>query len=96
MFQIGPTTCSTTQPDVTLLEALALKGGKSACGARETLLRAAVAAMLNAAHPDVDYSLTVSQVQAEVNAALASGDRKTMLALAARLDSFNNRFCELN
>jgi hypothetical protein len=30
-----------------------------------------------------------------VNAALASGDRSTMLALAAQLDAFNNLGCPI-
>jgi hypothetical protein len=55
-----------------------------------------VAALLNAAHPDIDYPLTTAQVIADVNAALASGNRKTMLTLAKSLDALNNEFCVLN
>jgi hypothetical protein len=60
------------------------------------LLRAAVAALLNSAHPDVDYPLTTAQVITVVNAALASNSRVVMLNLANRLDADNNFGCPLN
>src|SRR5688572_20899778 len=44
--------------DVTLLAALDGTGGPGVVGGAKILLRAAVAAMLNAAHPNVDYPLT--------------------------------------
>jgi hypothetical protein len=53
-------------------------------------MRAAVASLLNAAHPDVEFTLTVAQVIGQTNAALASGDRDTMLILAAGFDFDNN------
>jgi hypothetical protein len=75
----------------TLLQALSFQGGDTGvCGAMRILLRTAVAALLNSAHPDVDYSLTTAEVIADVNAALASGDRQTILALASELDASNN------
>ena len=80
----------------TLLQALSFQGGSSNTAAARILLRAAVAALLNSASPDVDYPLTTAQVIAEVNAALASNDRSTMLALASQLDSYNNLGCPLN
>jgi hypothetical protein len=80
----------------TLLEALGFGGGSGVNGAAEILLRAAVAALLNAAHPDVAYPRIASQVLSDVNAALASFDRDTMLALAAQLDADNNRGCPLH
>ena len=52
--------------------------------------------MLNAGHPELDYPSTPSQVRDAVNAALASNDRATMLALAAALDADNNLGCPLN
>jgi hypothetical protein len=82
--------------DVTLLAALDFEGGPTTADAAEVLLRQAVAALLNAASPDVDYPLTVAEIIAEVNAALASGDRATILALAEELDTFNNLFCPLD
>jgi len=82
--------------DTTLVQALSFKGGSGTLGAAQILLRASVAALLNAAHPDVDYAFTVAEVIADVNAALASGDRATMLALATELDEANNAGCPLN
>jgi hypothetical protein len=82
--------------DVTLLAALDFEGGSTTADAAEVLLRQAVAAILNAASPDVDYPLTVAEIIAQVNAALASGDRATILALAEELDTFNNLFCPLD
>jgi hypothetical protein len=81
---------------VTLLEALSFEGGPTTADAAEILLRQAVAAILNAANPDVDYPLSVAEVIARVNAALASGDRATILALAAELDRLNNLGCPLD
>ncbi len=80
----------------TLLEALQGGGGSGVEGATKILLRAAVASLLNAASPDVDFDLTTAQVISSVNAALASNDRATMLALAADLDASNNEGCPLN
>jgi hypothetical protein len=79
-----------------LLQALDYGGGSGVTGATRILLRAAVAALLNAAHPDIDYALTTADVIAQVNAALASGDRSTLLALADRLDGYNNADCPLD
>ena len=76
--------------NVTLVDALSLSGGKTTTGAAQTLMRAAVAALLNSAHPNVDYPRTTSEVIAAVNAALASNDRATILALASSLDADNN------
>ena len=82
--------------DATLLQALSFAGGPGKIGAAEILLRAAVAALLNAAHPDVAYPRLTADVIAQVNAALASDSRDTMLALAAALDADNNRGCPLH
>ncbi|MCB0093377.1 MAG: hypothetical protein KDE54_36055, partial [Caldilineaceae bacterium] len=78
-----------------LLQALSFKGGSSLNSAKEILLRAAVAALLSAAHPDVDYALSAGEVIAQVNTALASNDRGTILALAEQLDAYNNAGCPL-
>ena len=80
----------------TLHEALGFGGGAGVEGAAEILLRAAVAALLNGAHPGVDYPRYASDVIANVNTALASGNRDTMLSLAAALDADNNLGCPLN
>jgi len=72
-----------------LVDALQFGGAKGVNGGKVILLRAAVAAILNAAHPDIGYGLSVGDLTGEVEAALASGQRKAMLALAKELDAFN-------
>jgi len=79
-----------------LIEALDFNGGPGLEGAARNLLRAAVAGLLDASHPDVDYPRTPGQVVSEVNAALASGDRDTMLSVAASIDQDNNLGCPLS
>jgi hypothetical protein len=82
--------------DVRLLDALSFRGGSSDAAAARILLRQAVAALLNASNPDVDYALTTAEVVADVNAALATGERATILQLAEELDRLNNAGCPLN
>jgi hypothetical protein len=82
--------------NTTLLEALQGGGGSGLSGAAEILMRAATSALLNAAHPNVDYPRTVAQVIADVNAALATKNRDKMLKLATKLDHDNNLDCPLN
>lgn len=82
--------------NATLLDALSFGGGPDVDGAAQILLIQAVGAVLNAAHPGVAYPLTAGQVVADVNNALASGNRDTMLVLAAALDADNNLGCPLN
>jgi hypothetical protein len=79
----------------TLIQGLGFQGGNNASGAAQILLRAAIAALLNAAHPDVDYPLTIDTIITQTNAALA-GNRTAMLALAQTLDMYNNDGCPLN
>jgi len=79
-----------------MLEALNFHGGGGADGAARNLMRAAVAALLDASHPGVDYPRTPVQVISQVNSALASGDRDTMLTVAGGLDRDNNLGCPLN
>jgi hypothetical protein len=78
----------------TRLQALNFKGGSTLDGAKEILLRAAVAALLDST--SVNYPLTTQQVINAVNAALASNNRSTILALATQLDTYNNYGCPLN
>lgn len=80
----------------TLLQTLQGGGGSGTVGAARILLRAAVAALLNAGHADVDYPRTSASIIADVNAALASNSRATMLALAGELDEDNNLGCPLS
>jgi hypothetical protein len=78
--------------NTTLQQALSFQGGSDLHGAAEILLRAAAAGYLNAVE-GLGYPLSSAQVVAEVNTALASGDRATILAEATRLDQFNNLRC---
>jgi hypothetical protein len=80
----------------TLLQALNYGGGSSLTAAKQILLRAAVASLLNAAHPDVDFGASPATVIAAVNAALSSADRTTILNLASDLDARNNAGCPLS
>jgi hypothetical protein len=80
----------------TLRQALSFSGGSGTTGGARILLRAAVAALLNSAHPGVNYPRTTAEVIADVNAALASNNRSIMLNLAAELDADNNLGCPLN
>lgn len=86
----------------TLLVALNGGGGPGVNGAKTILLRAAVAALLNSAYDPLLYPWQRSGSQfrpaliATVDAALASGNRATMLALATWLDTDNNLGCPLN
>jgi len=81
----------------TLLQALSFQGGSTLAGAEEILLRAAVAALLNACPGSgVNYPLTDAQIVTLVNDAIASGDRATILGVASALDGFNNLGCPIN
>jgi hypothetical protein len=80
----------------TLLDALSFGGGPDVEGAAQLLLQQAVAALLNAADPGVNYPLTPSKVIQLTNKALASGDRDTMLQLKTRFDTANNFGCPLS
>lgn len=83
--------------DITLLGAMQFTGpGNTLNDAARILFQQAVAAVLNAEHPDVEYPLTKDEIVAQVNAALASGDRDAILALKDQLDDYNNLGCPLN
>jgi hypothetical protein len=82
--------------EYSLHEALTFGGGPGAVGGARILLRAAVASLLNASHPDVEFGMTEAEVISAVNDALASEHRGTMLALAEELDDLNNQFCPLS
>jgi hypothetical protein len=83
---------------MTLLEALDVSGGggNTLTGASRTLLRAAVAALLNASSNGVNYPISTAKIISDVNEALASGDRNTILTLAGTLDGYNNLGCPLD
>ena len=76
--------------DDTLHDALRYNGGDDLPGAAQILLRNAVGSILNAAHPDVYYIYTETEIQTIVNNALASQDRDTMINLNTELDYHNN------
>ncbi|MCZ6820717.1 MAG: hypothetical protein O7G31_14695 [Calditrichaeota bacterium] len=79
----------------TLLQALSLPGGPTLLGMAQNLMRAGVAGLLNASHPDINYVVTASQVINIVNEALASGNRQTMENLKDKLDIANNAGCPI-
>jgi hypothetical protein len=72
----------------TLLDAVWLGGG-----GEEALARHAVAALLNAAHPDVNYSYSVADVISMVQNAYVTGDFETIKDL---FDAANNAGCSLD
>lgn len=76
--------------DDSLLVALNYKGGDGVSGMAQTLLRAAVAALLNAAEVNITYPLTEVEVLEQVNATLATEDRTIMEDLKDELDYYNN------
>jgi hypothetical protein len=79
--------------DATLLEALQFQGTD---GAEARLLRAAVAALLNTVHFDVDYPLgSEGQVISAVNDALAAGG-DALKTLKNKFDRWNNLGCPLS
>jgi len=80
----------------TLLEALEFGGGPDANGGAMILLRHAVAALLNASHPEIYYRRTEADVIAQVNRALNSGNRDAMLTLKDMLESDNEAGCGLD
>jgi hypothetical protein len=80
----------------TLLQALSFQGGSDLDGAAQTLLRAGVAALLNAADSQIQYPRQPQAVISAVNTSLASGDRGAMLTLAGQLDADNNLSCPLH
>ncbi|MBN2599308.1 MAG: hypothetical protein JXA75_02105 [Candidatus Thermoplasmatota archaeon] len=80
----------------TLQDALEYGGGEDLQGAAEILLRNAVASVLNAAHPNVNYPVLLDDLIGEVNEALGSMNRTTMLTLEVILDEYNNLEADLS
>ena len=71
----------------TLQDALNFQGGSGIEGATRSLLRQAVAALLNADRLGDRYPLTESEVREAVQDAIASGNRDTILELKDLLTS---------
>ncbi|MGE0822032.1 MAG: hypothetical protein AB7G75_03595 [Candidatus Binatia bacterium] len=80
----------------TLLQALSFKGGSSLNQKAQILLRAAVAAKLNALSDCVTYPQSIAEVLNMVNQALATCDSQQIVNLASELDRLNNLGCPLN
>lgn len=80
----------------TLVQALSFQGGSGTVGAAQILLRAAVAAELNAKYQSIGYPMSAGAIITAVQNALASGNRGTMILLASQLDDLNNLGCVLN
>lgn len=80
----------------TLLNALKYKGGDDEAGAARILLRNAVASVLNARHPCINYPILEADLIAEVNEALGSHNRATILDLEKILDGYNNLGADLS
>ncbi|MEZ4650727.1 MAG: hypothetical protein R3E97_18485 [Candidatus Eisenbacteria bacterium] len=78
-----------------LMEALKYGGGSGAEGAAKLLLRTAVTAALNAAHPDVNYGLAEAEIVEIVNGALASGNRREMQDARHAVGESNGGSCPL-
>jgi hypothetical protein len=82
------TDCGCDFSSLTFLQALSGSSGPTICDAQRKLYQMGVSALLNAC--SVAYPLSTAQIISEVNAALASCDKSTVLAEASRLDTFNN------
>lgn len=74
--------------DPNLLEALELKGG-----GLNALMRHAVAALLNAAHPDIDYAFSVEEVISKFQAAFDSGEFE---ATKDEFEAASEAFCPID
>ena len=80
----------------TFSQALDFGGGNTLDEKRQQLLRQAVAALLNASSPGVDYPLTTQQVLNLVNGVLCGTDKDAIDAVKNRLDRLNNLGCPLS
>ena len=79
----------------TLHDGLSFQGGSTVAEKAETLLRAAIAAVLNADNPNIDYAFSSASIVADVNAALAGQNPVTIISLKDDLDVANNKGCDL-
>jgi hypothetical protein len=80
----------TPEGSFTLVQGLSFKGGNDVSGKAQTLLRAAIAAVLNSSNPAIKYGMSKTDIINAVNAALAGGDATTINDLANTLDGLNN------
>ena len=72
-----------------------LAGLQQGGGQLDALTRHAIAAVLSAAHPDIDYPLTVDEIVDMVNAH-TSNDADVIEDLKNELDTFNNLGCDIS
>lgn len=75
----------------TLFQALNAQGGGI-----NALARHAVAALLNAQSPDVDYAMTAGEVVTAVHNAIEGGDGAVIEDLKNDLDDYNNAGCSID
>jgi len=80
-----------TIEDPTLLEALQANGGGV-----NALARHAVAALLNAAHPNISYAMSHTAVITAVHDALSSGDPGAIETVKGQLGEYNEAGCSLD
>lgn len=80
--------------DMTLLEALGGGGGSGIEGASLILVRAGIAALLNA-RSSIDFPGDEGSIVDRVNASLTGARRSQMLRLAGNYDAKNNLGCPL-
>jgi hypothetical protein len=80
----------------TLQDALRFRREGGLVGAAKAVVRAGVAAYLNAGHPKIEYPLTRTQVITRVDTALRSFDPETMFAVARGLEEDNGEGCPLD
>ena len=81
----------------TLYDALEYGGGNGLVKKAKILLRQAAAALLNAAHPAINYPLSEEEIIEQVNITLGSLNSSMILDLKDTLDDYNNlgcNFCE--
>ncbi len=88
----GKVDLNADRKDDTLLVSLGYQGGSTLCGAVQILLRAGTAALLNEYAFGGTYpgGSSVADLHQKINTALSSGDRATIVSLAAILDFWNN------
>jgi hypothetical protein len=79
-----------------LLKALGFTGNTSFTGSAKLLLRSAAAALLNSASRCVQFPLCANEVIADVDEALASCDRRTIVNLTGELSGLNALVCPLD
>lgn len=81
--------------EATLRTALRFQEQGGLLGAAKSLVKEGSAALLNGAHPKLEYPLTRTQVITRVGDALRGGDEAALRALAAELRAANQARCPL-